>query len=198
MSEERFYSELIRGLRTGDSLAEKQFFEQYGPMLENLADRHLAGGMRRRFGPDDVALSACRTFMRRARLGEFELPDAASLWRLLAAITLAKLREQVRYHKRQRRSVGQEVSFQRQSEDESPSAFHPIDPEATPLSGAAFADEFEQLVGSLEEEEKRIVDLKLQDRSNAEIAAELSCSERTVRRILSRLKSRFERTLGGD
>ena len=46
---------------------------------------------------------------------------------------------------------------------------------------------------SLDEEERRIVELKLLERSNAEIAEQLGCSERTVRRLLARLRERLER-----
>ena len=48
-------------------------------------------------------------------------------------------------------------------------------------------------MASLDEEERRFVDLKLQQCTNLEVAARLGCSERTVRRILKRVQSRLER-----
>ena len=51
------------------------------------------------------------------------------------------------------------------------------------------------LQGEMDEEERRIVDLKLEERSNEEIARALDCSERTVRRLLDRTRSRLERIL---
>jgi len=70
---------LIQGLRSGEQEAIVTFWNRYGPMLERLADRNLAQGMRRRFGPEDIVQSACRTFFRRAQAGEFEIPSEDSL-----------------------------------------------------------------------------------------------------------------------
>src|SRR5438045_1207816 len=99
MSEEpERWSRWIAGLRGNDHAAILEFWEQYGPLLERLAGKHLADALRRRVSPEDVAQSACRTFLRRARVGQFQLSDSESLWRLLCAITLTKVREQTRFH----------------------------------------------------------------------------------------------------
>ena len=184
---------MIHALRAGDSLAEQKFWQNYGPVLENVARRHLGGQLQRRFGPDDVAQSACRTFLRRAQLGQFQLPDASALWQLLCAITLSKVREQARYHRRQRRSNDRELSFAT-ADDETP-GFDPLDRQPTPEEAAAFADQFHHLMASLDEEERAIVVLKLQDMANPDIAETVGCSQRTVRRIVERLRERFEKAL---
>src|SRR5688572_16762629 len=88
------WQEHIDGLRSGDSEATRKFCEEYGPALQAVAAKHLPAGLRRRVGADDVVQSACRTFLRRAQVGEFHLADSESLWRLLCAITLTKVKEQ--------------------------------------------------------------------------------------------------------
>src|SRR5207302_203407 len=80
-----------------------------GTLLEQLAERRLSKGLRRRVGADDVVQSAYRTFLRRAQAGEFQLADSDGLWRLLSAITLATVRELARFHGRQKRGFEQEV-----------------------------------------------------------------------------------------
>jgi len=57
------------------------------------------------WGPEDLVQSACRTFLRRAQIGQFRLADSEELWRLLCAITLTKVREQTRFHMRQKRGL---------------------------------------------------------------------------------------------
>src|SRR3954447_21921476 len=89
---------LLSGLRAGNPAAELEFWRLYGEPLERVAERRLSPQLQARVGPDDVALSACRTFLRRARLGEFRVADSAALWKLLCVITLTKAREQARYH----------------------------------------------------------------------------------------------------
>src|SRR5262249_30472587 len=96
---------LIDGLIQGDSEAARVFCQQYGPMLERLDEKNLEAGPRRRVGPESICQSACRTFLRRAQTGEYELADSEGLWKLLCAITLTKVREKARYHRRQKRSI---------------------------------------------------------------------------------------------
>jgi RNA polymerase sigma-70 factor (ECF subfamily) len=188
------WQSLVDGLRRGDQHAAQEFWGQFGHLLQQLADKNLAEGMRRRVGPEDVAQSACRTFLRRARLGEFQLPDSESLWRLLCAITLTKVREQTRFHLRKRRGLDREVHAAALSNaGASGAGFDRAAPGPTPAEVAEFDDQFQKLLASMDEEERQIVDLKLQDCTQEEIAERLGCSERTVRRILKRVQQRLAR-----
>lgn len=187
--EEEHWDRLIHGLRAGDQHVVRDFCSQYGALLHRLADKHLPHGLRRRVGPEDVVQSACRTFLRRAQGGEFQLGDSEDLWRLLCAITLTKVREQARFHLRKKRGLDQEVA----PTDSAASFMQPVAPGPSPLEAAAFADQFQQLLASLDEEERQVVDLKLQECTNDEVAERLGCSERTVRRILKRVQSQLAR-----
>ena len=51
----------IQKLRDGDDDACREFYEQFAPMIERLAERNLSDGLRQRVGADDVVQSACRT-----------------------------------------------------------------------------------------------------------------------------------------
>jgi RNA polymerase sigma factor (sigma-70 family) len=186
---------MIAGLRVGDEAAIRQFCERYGAALERLAERNLARRMLRRVGADDIAQSVCRTFLRRARIGEFELADSKSFWSILCAITLTKVRDQMRFHLRGKRGLNREVH---PSDDDSyagKSAFFNARPadEPTPADAAEFADQFMQLIESLDDEGRLLVDLKLQQCSNPEIAKRMGLSERTVSRILKRVKTALVR-----
>jgi RNA polymerase sigma-70 factor (ECF subfamily) len=184
---------LIQGLRQGDPQAVRVFCERYGPLLQQVAARHLPQGLRRRVGPETIGESACRSFLRRARADEFELPDCENLWRLLTAITLTKVREQIRFHRRQKRNIDQEVPLTAPAAEEGKRGLDPEDHQPSPAEAAEFRDQFEQLMASLDEEEQRLVDLKLQQYTNQEVAERMGCSERTVRRLLERVRARLER-----
>jgi RNA polymerase sigma factor (sigma-70 family) len=151
--------------------------------------------MLRRVGPDDVAQSVCRTFLRRAQIGEFEFADNKALWGILCAITLTKTRDQMRFHLRGKRGLNREVH---PSDDDSiggKSAFFNARPttEATPADAAEFADQFTRLIESLDDEGRLLVDLKLQQCTTPEIAERMGLSERTVRRILKRVQATLTR-----
>jgi len=187
------WSQLIAGLRQGDARITSDFCRQYGEPLEKIAAKHLPAGLRRRLGPEDVVQSVCRTFFRRAREGQFELDDSEGLWRLLCAITLTKVREQARYHLRQKRGVQREVPLTPPGLGDSLPSIGPSDPAVSPAQAAAFTEQFQQLIAGLDDEERQLVDLKLQQCTNEEAAEKLGCSERTVRRLMKRIQSRLER-----
>ena len=187
------WTRLIDGLRQGDAQVTNDFCRQYSGPLEQIAAKHLPAGLRRRLGPEDVVQSVCRTFFRRAREGQFQLGDSEALWRLLCAITLTKVREQARFHLRQKRGLQRETPLAPPSLDQSTAGFDPSDPAVTPAEAAEFSDQFRQLIAGLDDEERQLVDLKLQQCTNDEAAEKMGCSERTVRRLLKRVQSRLER-----
>ena len=51
------------------------------------------------------------------------------------------------------------------------------------------------MLAGLDDEERQVVDQKLQELTNDEVAQRLGSSERTVRRILKRVQSRLTRAL---
>lgn len=185
----------LRKLVEGDDEVVGEFWQQYGARLEGLAAKHLSPALYRREDPDDVVQSVCRTFLRRAQGGQFQLDDNASLWRLLCAITLTKVREKARFHLRQRRSAARERRLADGPEDTIPGV-QPIEAaDVSPDEAAEFADQLQTLLADLDDEERQLVEMKLEDRTNQEIADRFGCSERTVRRILKRVQSRLKRML---
>jgi RNA polymerase sigma factor (sigma-70 family) len=186
------FDRLVSGVRSGDPEAMRAFYARYRPGLERVAARAIETGMRRRFGPESVAHSVCRTFLRRARGGEMDLPDADALWRLLCVAALNKVRELRRYHRRLRRSVSAEASGAA-AEDALSRA-----PDAAPSADetAAFRDQLEHVLATLTEPERRVLDLRLAGLTQQEIADEVGCTERTVRRTLARLETRLTEGLG--
>jgi RNA polymerase sigma-70 factor (ECF subfamily) len=156
----------------------------------------MAPHLLQRVGPDDVVQSVCRTFVRRAREGAFHLADTSSLWRLLCAITLTKVRQHVRFHYRQGRDVRRElVRHDNPQEPSDGMEAWQADSDPTPAEAVAFADQMEQLLRDLGEEERCLVQLRLEGYTQEEIAAKIGCSERTVRRLLSRVRSQWKKLL---
>jgi RNA polymerase sigma factor (sigma-70 family) len=188
---EEGWQRLIGGLRAGDAVTEREFWARYGEALHRLAEKRLSPPLQARVGPEDVAQSACRTFLRRARAGEFQLADSTALWRILCLLTLTKVREQARFHRRRKRSVDREVRLGAPAGDSSAPVLDVIDVGIAPDDAAALADQMEALFARLDEQERQVVALKLQDLTNDEVALRLNLSERTVRRTLKRVESKL-------
>lgn len=189
---------MLTALREGDSLAVARFIREYGPLLEQIAEKHMAAGLKRRVGADDVAQSVCRTFVRRAGIGEFQIPDAESLWSLLVAITVTKVREQARFHRRQKRDSQREQHLDSVTPDGEARVPTPAGSEPSPADVAEWSDQFEKLLAELDAEERQIVELRLAGHTHEEIAERLGCSERTVRRLFKRLQERLMKWVGVD
>jgi len=181
----------VQGLSEGDEQVVGEFWREYGKRLQALASGYLNSRLQRREGPEDVVQSVCRTFLRRSRAGEFSLADRDALWGLLCAITLAKVRQKARYHGREKRRYDRERYL-----DNSRVGGKPVvDAEPTPAEAAEFADQMQQLLFGMEEEERQVVTMKLERFTHAEMAERLGCSERTIRRIVKRVQERLKRML---
>jgi RNA polymerase sigma factor (sigma-70 family) len=194
MSEPRTpMNDWLQAVTDGDEQAVAEFWQQYGERLNRLAQTRLSPRLAQRVGADDVVQSVCRTFFRRAREGQFELSDAESLWRLLCAITLTKCRLTARFHGRQRRGISREQPLEGLPGDSVAPQIAGNDP--APDEAAEMDEELQRLLGAFDPEERQVVDLKLQEQTNDEIAQQMGCSERTVRRVLKRVQSRLREIL---
>ncbi len=185
-------SQWLQNLVAGDEQAVGEFVSAFGPALERIAADKMSPALQRRVGADVIFQSVCRTFFRRAQGGQFSLPDRDSLWRLLCAITLNKVRLHARFHAAQKRGALRDAG-----EAASPEAVNAVTT-VTPEEAAEFADELAHLVQSLGETEGRLLTLKMEGYSHADIANELTCTERTVGRLLLQVQSRLKELIDGS
>ena len=182
---------LMARWQNGDQQAANELFRRYADRLVSLARSRLSAKLARRVDPEDVVQSAYRSFFADARAGRYDLQRGGDLWRLLVAITLHKLQDQVAHHTAEKRTIESEQSFG--NED---SLFylqgHVLSREPSPLEAVALVDEMEQLMRGLDPAQRRMLEMRLQGYNLDEIAADAHCSERTVIRVLQRIKGQLE------
>ena len=177
----------IQGVRDNDAEAIREFCGRYASPLLRLAENNLHDRLRRRVDPEDVVQSAFRTIFRRLQGGEFSFETDDDLWQLLCAVTLNKSRQQARRHTQQKRSLDQEIYLDGTA---NPPGLPSTQP--TPDDAATLIDLVEHFLDSAtDEEERTVIVMKLDELSNEEIAHQMQRSERTIRRILARLRSRM-------
>ena len=185
----------IDAVRQGDAVALADFWSRYASPLLRLAERNIQQNLRRRVDPEDVVQSAFRTVLRRMQGGEFLVDDDEQLWKLLCAVTLNKSRRQARRHLQQKRAVDREMYI-----DQAEAQMAGVESDLpSPTDAAILVDLIEHIVHStVDEEERSVLLLKLEDYSNQEIADQMERSERTVRRIMGRIKSRCVQMLEAE
>ena len=177
-------------LRAGNQEAAEPLWGRYFARLTHLA---AAARRRGRFGlaspeadSEDAALSAFDSFCDGAARGRFpQLADRTDLWRLLAVITIRKVRAQARRAGSLKRggSVGLDPA----------DTSHPLEaiPGYEPDPGTAVleAEGFDGLMALLDDDALRQVACdRLDGYTNDEIAQRLGCARRTVARRLDLIR----------
>jgi DNA-directed RNA polymerase specialized sigma24 family protein len=183
-------AELLARYRAGNEDAAAELFARYVERLTLLARARLSPRLARRVDPEDIVLSAWRSFFVGARDGRLSVGAGGELWPLLVTITLRKLYRNVKHHTAERRTVDAE-----QSPDVAAAVLEPVCSEPRPEHAAALADELEAILRGLGPFERRVMELCLQGESVAAIAAETGRAERTVRRACSVVRELLVRRL---
>ena len=186
--------QLLNRYRSGDPEAASELFDRYVQRLMGLARSRLSAKLARRIDPEDVIQSAYRSFFGAAAAGNYDIRQSGDLWRLLAAITLNKLRMQARRHTADKRDLGCEDSIS-MPDDMRGLAPQALAHEPQPDEVVAVAELLEHVMTGLSAKHRRMLELRLQNHNIQEIADDVGCSERTVRRLLDRVKSEFHQHL---
>jgi RNA polymerase sigma factor (sigma-70 family) len=177
-------AELLKRYQAGDGDAADEIFHRYIDRLTQLARTRLSPKLARRTDAEDVVMSAWRSFFVAAGAGRFSLKRSGDLWRLLVAITMHKLSHEARKHSAEIRSLDREQSV----DDPNSLIASASHREPTPAEAIALADEMEHIMAGLDEFGRRVLELRLQGQTHAEIAVDTQRSERSVRRRLAELR----------
>lgn len=186
--------DLLKRWKEGDEDAAAALFNRYVNQLCGLARNRLSDRMQRRVEPEDVVQSAYRSFFRHADEDRFTLCKSGDLWKLLAAITVNKLRGQVEFHTAQKRGVYAEESLAgtRSTMGLAPQV---VASEPTPEAAAAVIEELKAVMADLAPLHRTILELALQNKEEPEIADAVQRSGRTVRRALAEIRGNLESQL---
>jgi RNA polymerase sigma factor (sigma-70 family) len=187
----------LKELRVGNSAATDALWQRYFPRLVKVAREKLRGAPLGLADEEDVALSVLNCFCRVAQEGRYpDLSDRDDLWRLLLQITARRAVDLRRHENRQRRGGGQiqhdAIDNRSGSVDDGSPINQVPDGTPTPEFAAMMADECRRLLDQLSDAGLRTIALaKMEGLGNAEIAAQLGCSERTVERRLSLIRDKW-------
>lgn len=185
MREDQPNTELLAAWRSGDERAAEILFHRYLARLTALVRSRLSSRFARRIDPEDIVLSAWRSFFVGANDGRFLTSPDGEIWPLLVTITLRKLSKQTRIHSADQRDVGRESASDRENMAEC------LANDPSPEDAALVADALEQLLNRLDPLGTEVLLRQLNGSDTASIAKELDCSERTVRRVSQRLRGQL-------
>jgi RNA polymerase sigma-70 factor (ECF subfamily) len=190
------FADVMQRLREADPQAASVVFRRYAERLAAVARARLGERLQAKVDADDVLQSAYRTFFRRHAAGEFDLDGWDGLWALLTVLTIRKCGRWREHFHAAIRDVRREVSTDAASE--SAPALQPESREPAPDEAACLEETVQSLLRGLGTRDRDIVSLRLQGYSALEVAAELRLPQRTVFRVLERVKRHLRRQRDDD
>jgi RNA polymerase sigma-70 factor (ECF subfamily) len=179
---------LVARWRDGDQQAAAELYRRYASRLIALARGQLPGKLAGRIDPEDVVQSVYRTFFADAQEDRFSLQRGGDLWQLLVAITIHKVYDHLKWHRRAKRTVEREIRLG----DDNRVQDHLVTHEPSPVEALALLDQVQQVMRGLDPLTRRILELRLQGHNLEEIAVATSRSQRSVIRALNAVKASLE------
>jgi RNA polymerase sigma factor (sigma-70 family) len=182
------FSELMRELRAGSQAAARKIAEEYGEVIFRAVRRRLNRELRSKFDSQDFVQSVWASFFADLeQVSRFDDPD--EFIRYLAGMAANKVIEEHRRRFGRRRCVNREERLLNPVEDDKP-VYRSNTP--TPSEAAIANEQFERLSAGQSPREQRVLELRAEETTFAEIARRLNVSERTARRIVERSMRRWD------
>jgi RNA polymerase sigma-70 factor (ECF subfamily) len=178
------FHEFLGRLEAKDPTAAAELFHRFVYRLIGLARLQLDEKLRRVTDAEDVVQSVFKSFFVRVGDGRMEFGGWGDLWSLLAVITVRKCARQRQRQHAAGRDVNREVT--------PPECWEPLSREPTAAEAAMLSDTVEYLLRGLDEREHKLVTLRLQGFSVAEISTAVQRTERTVHRVLAQVRQRLQ------
>ena len=167
---------------------ESVVFERYSGRLYNFAQQNLPGYLARRIDADDVLQSVFRSFFRRNANKEFRFDESLDLWKLLSAITFRKICTAQTHHHAQRRDIFHDRDL---LAGESRAAIRSDIPGPDQL--CEICDMIDWVTTQLPPRYRLVIQMRLEGYRIHEIADATSISERSIKRVLSRVRELLAR-----
>ncbi len=177
--------ELIERCRRGDQDAARDLFDAYVERLLPLARRRISQRLASRVDAEDIVQSVFRTFFARLKDDRFEISSQDDLFRLLVRITVHKTLRQIAHHKAAKRDPSLETGHSDSTHEE---LLQLLSSEPTPEATVSFLDQLEHFMAQLPQEDRGILELRMEGYSTDEIAKKLGSYDRKVRRVLERIR----------
>jgi RNA polymerase sigma factor (sigma-70 family) len=170
-------------------------YQRYFLRMIGLLRRRLPAYLCQRVDAADLAQSAWGSFLRGLGEGRLDLDGRDSLWPLLARIAICKYHDLVEEANTQKRDAARQASCRVTPGEQMP--WEPLAHEPSPLEETAAAETVELVASRLgDERQRQILAMHLGNYLVREIADEVRLSQRTVKRVLHKIRDLYAEVAG--
>jgi RNA polymerase sigma-70 factor (ECF subfamily) len=181
------FTTLLSRARLGDSAAATLLAQHYEQDLRIVATVQLGPALRPYLDSIDLVQSVHRSLLIGFRLNKFDISTPENLIALAVTMVRRKIARHWRHLQRQKR-----LGTGRSDSTELPRLLADLSsPDGDPARGAQMQDAVQHLWRHLDDFEKRLIELRMQGYSTAEVARELKLDSDVLRVRLSRLRQRL-------
>jgi RNA polymerase sigma-70 factor (ECF subfamily) len=181
------FAELLARVRAGDQVATARLIELYEPQVRAVARARLSVVLRTYLDSVDLLQSVHRTLIVGLRAEKFDISSPDKLIGLAVTIVQRKVARQWRRAKRQSRD-SQATSASEQLAERLLSLSRS---EPDPATAVELREQVRQLIETLDETDRKLIELRLEGQSTAEAARTLGLDADVLRVRLSRLRKRL-------
>ena len=176
---------LLRRFRSGSEDAATELYVRYVHRLRALVRARCSSELARRVEPEDIVQSVFRRFFRRVSQGDYDVPAGEELWGLFLVIALNRIRAAEMFHRADKRDVRVTITDPDAGNYIEAAGGH--DEVAYSVLQMTIAEGLEQLP----EQQRFMLELRIQGHEVAEIAQKTGRSKRTVERNLQEVRTRL-------
>lgn len=182
--------ELIARVRQGDEQALTELLTHYEDRIRIAARVLLGPLLRPHLDTLDLVQSVHRVLLPALRAGKYQLSESKQLVGLAVALIRRKVARQWRHLR-----LEHDLQSRARTDGALPRNMTSPSPSPDPAQAAELKDGIRHLLGCLQEEERRLLEYRLEGLATPEIAERLGCDAHALRARLCRLRQRL-RDLG--
>lgn len=190
MSEEKSgFQSLMEQIAAGSEAAVEKLLGLYGEHLCRAVRRRLSRALRPKFDTSDFVQAVWASFFcDRRQLAQFE--HSGQLVAFLTRVASNKVVDECRHRLQTKKA---DVARERSLSDDTSQEIRIPGREPAPSQVAIMREQWEQMAGELPSRYRQILALRAAGETQEEIAGRLGVSEKTVNRVLNKLRARVER-----
>ena len=176
------FQALYSRVRAGEDAAWEELIAKSYERIRRVVSRKLAPPLRSLFDSTDIANDVYKSLV--AHSDRYDFASYDDLIRHLSHIAKQKVIDAQRYQLRHRRNAARTQSLHMGGER---IGFDIPGREPTPSQIASAGETHERIIGGVDGDERRFVELKSQEFTNEEVSVATGVSQRTVQRVLKRV-----------